>query len=96
MSTATAWAALQDALTSSVPSCEGDPRFTAETSEHDAALRKICAGCPVREQCRDFAKVAPRNQTWGYFGGIIRRTTPQIRERRSAKTPRSSVSQLAS
>lgn len=84
MSAGTAWQALQDALSLAEPACMGDDRFTADDGAHDAALREICAGCPVREQCRDFAKVAPRNQSWGFWGGVIRRTKPQVRLRRGA------------
>lgn len=96
MSASSSWKALRDALAVHEPSCTGDERFTAETGEHDAALRKICAACPVQQQCFEYAKAEHRHRVWGVYGGIIRRTTPQIRERQSAKTPRSSVYQLAS
>lgn len=82
----TAWADLQQALRSNDPACAGDPRFTSETGEHDADLREICAGCPVQQQCADYARTAPRNSTWGYFSGIVRRTNPQVRIRRSGGT----------
>ncbi|WP_350352502.1 WhiB family transcriptional regulator [Microbacterium sp. A8/3-1] len=78
----TAWRALQDALATDPPSCEGDERFTAETSEHDAVLRTICARCPVQQQCADFARTAHIYRLWGYFGGVVRRTEPKARDRR--------------
>ncbi len=84
MSSATAWRDLQNALAIKTPLCAGDARFTAETSEHDAALRKICAQCPLQQQCRAYARTAPRNGTWGLYGGLVRRTEPQVRERRAA------------
>ena len=77
-----AWVALQNALAVNSPLCEGDERFTSEDGEHDAALRKICASCPVRQECADYARSAPRNGAWGYFSGIVRRTQPQVRTRR--------------
>lgn len=94
MSSADRWRALQEALAVSKPKCEDDSRFTSETSEHDAILRKICAGCPVLDQCADYARNAPRNGTWGFFGGVVRRTQPQVRERRSALMRRGAVSQI--
>lgn len=84
MSASTTWTALRDALAVNTPLCAGDARFTAETSEHDAALRRICAQCPILEHCRTYARTAPRNGTWGFFGGVVRRTQPQVRERRRA------------
>lgn len=83
MSSATAWAALQDALKSSVPSCEDDPRFTGDSAEDDDALRTICNSCPVQQQCAAYAKTEHRHRVWGFYGGVIRRTKPQVRHRRS-------------
>lgn len=81
---ATAWQALRDALKRAEPACMGDDRFTADTSDHDAVLREICAACPIQPQCRDYGKVAPRNGAWGFYGGVVRRTKPQMRPRRRA------------
>ncbi|WP_191621874.1 WhiB family transcriptional regulator [Microbacterium caowuchunii] len=74
-----AWDDLQWALAKGDPACKNDGRFTAESGEHDAVLREVCERCPVLQQCRSFARSAPRNRTWGYFGGLVRRTKPQVR-----------------
>ncbi|WP_426181858.1 WhiB family transcriptional regulator [Microbacterium sp. TWP3-1-2b2] len=83
-SSETAWQALQDALAVSTPLCVGDSRFTSESNEHDATLRKICARCPIQQQCINYARNAPRNGVWGLYGGVVRRTQPQVKERRAA------------
>lgn len=81
---AAAWEVLQNTLATTTPSCEGDPRFTAETGDHDAALRKICDSCPVQQQCAEYARAEHRHRVWGVYGGIIRRTKPQVHPRRRA------------
>lgn len=49
--TATAWAALQRALTAREPACRDDPRFLADGRDrgqtHHRTLRDICASCGV-------------------------------------------------
>ena len=84
---AAAWAELNEALLSHEPSCDGDPRFTAESDEHDAVLRTICARCPVQQQCADYARAVPTGGAWGYFGGVVRRVSPQMRYPRGRARP---------
>lgn len=85
MRAATAWRDLQDALAINTPLCEGDERFTAETGEHDAVLRTICAACPIQSRCADYARAARHNGgVWGFYGGLARRSQPQVRDRRRA------------
>lgn len=73
MSAATTWKALQAALAINSPACQGDDRFTADTSEDDGALVKLCRACPVREPCAAWAVAAPRSQRFGFFAGVSRR-----------------------
>lgn len=77
----TAWQALSGALATATPPCAGDDRFTSDSNEHDPALRQLCAGCPIREQCREYGKTAPRGRAWGFYGGVVRRVMPQARTR---------------
>lgn len=84
MSATAAWAELSAALMVHEPSCRDDDRFTAETGEHDAVLRKICEACPVQQQCSEYARAEHRHRVWGFYGGIIRRTKPQAHPRRRA------------
>ncbi|MBT2485633.1 MULTISPECIES: WhiB family transcriptional regulator [unclassified Microbacterium] len=87
MSAATAWQALQIALTANTPSCNGDERFISETADHDAVLRKICDSCPVLVQCSEYGKAEHRHRVWGVYGGVIRRTKPQANPRRRTALP---------
>jgi hypothetical protein len=81
--TETAWAELQDAMAIVDPSCRNDPRFTAETKEHDADLLAICAGCPLVDPCSTYARTANITQLFGYYGGVVRRGSHRHLQRRS-------------
>src|SRR6266567_3750573 len=50
--------------------CAGaDPEtFSAATPEAEAEAKAICARCPVRPQCRDYALATA--QEWGIWGGL--------------------------
>ncbi|MFK3678699.1 WhiB family transcriptional regulator [Microbacterium sp. NPDC090218] len=62
----------------------GDERFTAETGAHDAVLRAICARCPVRQECGDYARAARHNGgAWGFYAGLVRRSQSQMRSPRA-------------
>lgn len=63
----------------STPACEGtdtESWFTPDESttySNEQILRKICANCPVRNQCFDYAL---RHNVHGYWAG----TTPRVRQ----------------
>lgn len=67
--TAAAWADLTRALQVTAPSCEGDDRFTDDTTEHDADLRAVCASCPLLAQCRAYSTHTRGHQIAGYWAG---------------------------
>lgn len=54
-------------------------RNSVELREHLAKLRRICAFCPVRQECRDWADTI--KATHGFFGG----ETPSARKLRHAR-----------
>ena len=68
---ATAWAALQDALATQTPRCEGDDRFISDEPDTHA-LWTICQACPVQAACGDYARAAPRAGIAGYWAGYAR------------------------
>lgn len=85
MPTATkAYADLREAMRDTVPSCQGDDRFTSETAD-PAPLAMICARCPLIEQCRALAMASNTGPVWGVLGGLVRRATPLVRERGSRR-----------
>lgn len=61
------------------PACDGtdtEAWFTPEgstTYTNENTIRKVCAGCPVREQCFDYAL---RHNVDGFWAG----TTPRVRQ----------------
>jgi WhiB family transcriptional regulator, redox-sensing transcriptional regulator len=42
--------------------------FFPERHESDAEAKQYCAGCPVRERCRDYALAA--REEFGVWGGL--------------------------
>lgn len=62
------------------PACEGTDTelwFNEDdkpTYQQYATLKKICKGCPVRQQCLDYAL---KHDVFGFWGG----TTPRERQR---------------
>lgn len=62
-----AFAALQTALRTTAPLCEGDSRFTSDTSD-PAPLKVVCRSCPLIQQCRALALANPVGTTSGVFG----------------------------
>ena len=64
---------------------------TGEALEQAAEAKAICAVCPVREECLDFALTT--NQPYGVFGGLteterrslLRRRARERRQRQAAE-----------
>lgn len=52
--------------------------------KHPKDAKKLCKGCPVANECRDYALIYKERGIWGgtsdYERFIIRSKTPQIRE----------------
>jgi WhiB family redox-sensing transcriptional regulator len=46
--------------------------------------REICAGCPVKEPCLEYALAAPNGVSHGMWGGTSPRERRQIRKHRIA------------
>lgn len=67
-----AYAALREALRDTVPSCQGDDRFTSENSDA-ADLAPLCQSCPVFDACYALAMSSDRPPVWGVIAGIARR-----------------------
>lgn len=67
----TAWRNLQNALSTQEPLCAGDDRFIQDNlSPRDtAAVRTICAGCPLLTACSAFADLVPDRHSSGYWAG---------------------------
>lgn len=58
---------LMDACQRTPPRCTGDDRFTADDLSGDeiAYMGRICAACPVRALCADYARAArPEGGFW--------------------------------
>ncbi|MFC7789734.1 WhiB family transcriptional regulator [Microbacterium sp. MAHUQ-60] len=57
---ATAFAALNNAMSTTRPACLGDARFTADhlTAQDIKDLRTVCASCPLADTCGDYASAA--------------------------------------
>lgn len=47
--------------------------------EDRAYAKKVCAGCPVKEPCLDFALKA--KEPWGIYGGVSEYDRRQMRRR---------------
>lgn len=72
-----AFAALQAALRTTRPLCEGDDRFTSDTSD-PGPLKLVCKSCPLLQQCRALALTNPvgtSSGVWGVVGGLVCRPT---------------------
>lgn len=67
-----AYAALRNAMRDTVPSCLGDARFTSETAD-PAPLARICARCPLYQQCQALATASHKGPVFGVVGGLVRR-----------------------
>jgi WhiB family redox-sensing transcriptional regulator len=64
--------------------CRGNPEpFLANRGRTYRQARAICAGCPVRTKCLDFA-VAGGRDVMGYWGGTSERQRQWLRARRGA------------
>lgn len=67
-----------------IPACEGtdsESWFTVDDSttyKNESTLRKICANCPVRSQCFDYAL---NHVVDGYWAGTTPRVRQQMRKR---------------
>lgn len=76
------FARLQRTLERTAPACEGDNRFTTDPSEllpgTSDVLRAVCASCPVRVPCQDYARAA--GPAGGFWAG---RNYPERRTRRT-------------
>ena len=55
MRSAREWEALQRRIIDADPLCQGDPRWTSDDREERQQAAEMCIGCPVLDQCRDFA-----------------------------------------
>lgn len=65
---------------------EVDPDlFFPETGEPAEPAKQVCAGCPVREPCLDYALEHAAIGAWGIWGGMTERDRRKLkRERRRA------------
>ncbi len=64
------WAALSAQLEDITPPCTGYDLFTADQTDNaqrELAAR-LCAGCPIRDLCRDYAEAS--KPTVGIWAGI--------------------------
>lgn len=52
---------------------------TAIVSATNAA-RRVCAGCPVRDECLEYALA--NNERWGVWGGLTRQERVRLRQAR--------------
>lgn len=63
-----AWEALQAALISIVPDCEGDARYIADAADlprdDRAVMAEICAACPLLDHCSDYANTEKPAAGW--------------------------------
>lgn len=69
---------------------ETDPDvFFPETGEHGDGAVKICRGCPVRQQCLEFAldieKTIPDIDIFGIYGGLKKPERIKINRSRGVK-----------
>lgn len=66
--------------------CAGtDPDLWFPTrGEETAEAKQICAGCPVREPCLEYA--LRKNEQWGIWGGMSRRERDRVRRDRARTT----------
>lgn len=73
------WRALAAGLDEgTVTPCQSAPdAWTAAEQETRARAALACAGCPLLEQCGDYAAAA--GERWGVWAGHDRTTRPQAR-----------------
>lgn len=67
-------------------SIDPDVFFPDRTSDHGAAAKAICRGCPVRTQCLEFA-IATRLDH-GIWGGLTETERRSLRRSRQRKARR--------
>jgi WhiB family redox-sensing transcriptional regulator len=61
-----------------------DPElFFPEDPAQSPSAQQVCAGCPVRLQCRDFA--LRHSIVWGVWGGMTGEDRERLIRRRAAK-----------
>jgi WhiB family transcriptional regulator, redox-sensing transcriptional regulator len=61
---------------------------TGPAIEHIASAKAVCAGCPVKEPCLEFALVT--NQEYGIWGGASEEERRAMRRARRAAARRAS------
>jgi hypothetical protein len=64
------YAALVQAMETTRPACRGYDLFTADTTDaaEKALAARLCAECPLRDLCRDFAEASKPSA--GIWAGI--------------------------
>lgn len=63
--------------------------FFPETDEAVAVAKAICAGCPVREACLDFALITRQDD--GVWGGMDENERRRVRRRRQEAARRTAA-----
>ena len=59
-----------------------DPEwFYVERGQTSSRARAVCAECPVRDECLDFAMNDPDARSWGVGGGTTPRERRQLKDR---------------
>lgn len=71
-------------------------RFTQQVERENAAAKRVCAGCPVREKCLDFA-LKDRTERFGVWGGMTydERKREARRRREAARRRRNRTEYVA-
>ena len=72
MTGAEAWTALQLALSSEAPACQGDVRFVSDgrSRRTTAELAELCDECPILSACEGYARaMGPHRLTAGFWAG---------------------------
>jgi WhiB family redox-sensing transcriptional regulator len=60
----------------------GPALFFTEAGESTAEAKRVCAACPVRAECLDFA--LEQDDRWGIWGGLDRRERVRFERERDA------------
>jgi WhiB family redox-sensing transcriptional regulator len=63
--------------------------FFPDTDEESARAKAICAGCPVRDACLDFALVTRQDD--GVWGGLDENERRRLRRRRQEAARRAAA-----